>query len=289
MKKNRKKIILFLLSAVMMTGCTSPSARTDDSKSSDQKKTEEQIDKTTSRDASSTESKTASNTESKNASDRESNSKTESIGSDENEPSDMETPIVTPDVREQPASADSIRLAVPQFVQETNYYCAVACLQMVLAYHGINVSQSTLAAGLNTSPVSGTEYADLAREASKYIFGKAPENDTEPGYRALLWTRNAGTDQMKEQFFARANADLRSGDPVFVSINPHLAYGESVETVHELVLYGADFDEQGNATHYYCIDPYGKYQDSAFGGKKVFTADELWNAMNNNPEPGYVW
>lgn len=256
MKTNRKIIILSLMTAMMMTGCTFSPTENDAPKPTDNKETEKQPNKQT--------------------------AIIETNNKEKNE-------IEITDEREQPKSNESIRLAVPQILQETNYYCAVACLQMVLAYHGIEASQDTLAAVLNTSPVTGTEYEDLAREASIYIFGKVPENNTQPGYRALLWNRNEGTNPMKEQFFTRTNTDLRSGDPVFIALNPAMVYEEGTDAVHEVVLYGADFDEQGNATHYYCIDPYGKYQDIDFGGKKVFTADELWNAMNNNPEPGYVW
>lgn len=186
-------------------------------------------------------------------------------------------------------SRSQIRLNVPEKVQETNYYCAVACLQMVLEYHGISASQSELASAMNTVPVTGTEYADLAREASKYIFGKEPQNSSEPGYRAVLWDRNAGNTQTRKQFESRAVSDLANKDPLFVSINPGVAYPGNVEGVHELVVYGADFNEQGKAERYYCIDPNYNERDAAYGGKKVFTADELWNAMNNNPEPGYVW
>lgn len=282
MMKNRKRIILILLGAMMLTGCATPSADKEDSGLTEQKKTEEQLNSKVENSQSS--DTTSSKTSPPLGSESNSDEQNESVTADENEIVDTGE---TADASAQPQSTNSIRLDVPQFAQETNYYCAVACLQMVLAYHGIEESQDTLAAGLKTSPVTGTEYADLAREASIYIFGKAPENDIEPGYRSLIWNRNEGTDQMKEQFFTRTNTDLRSGDPVFVSVNPAIAYEGKGDAVHEMVLYGADYDEQGRAIHYYCIDPY--YHDAEFGGKKVFTADELWTAMNNNPEPGYVW
>lgn len=236
-----KKSILFLMAAMIMTGCSPSSVNKDGMNPTAQ----------TSESERSTEDKTT--------------------------------------IHPQTAPIRSIRLDVPQILQETNYYCGVACLQMVLAYHGIEESQDVLAAALHTHPVTGTEYEDLAREASTYIFGRVPEDDSQPGYRAFKWNRNQGTEQTKEQFFSRTNTDLRSEDPVFISLNPSMVYEEGADAVHILVLYGADFDEEGSATHYYCIDPYGKYQDAIYGGKKVFTADELWNAMNNNPEPGYVW
>lgn len=183
----------------------------------------------------------------------------------------------------------SIRLDVPQKVQETSYYCAVACLQMVLETHGIYREQPELAKGLKTHPVTGTEYEDLAREASLLIFGKVPENEDEPGYRAVLWKRNQGSDEDRKLFEKRVKTDLNAKDPVFISINVAPAYGYENDGVHELVLYGADYDEKGHALRYYCIDPSYLQQDPVYGGKVMWSADELWNIMNDNPEPGYVY
>ncbi len=183
----------------------------------------------------------------------------------------------------------SIRLPVPEKIQETDYYCAVACLQMVLEYHGIVEDQAVLAKQLNAKPITGTEYEDLAREASVYIFGKEPETDTDPGYRATLWTQNQAEPNAKAIFEERVKTDLEHGDPVFVSINVAPAYGYTQDAVHELVLYGADYDDSGKALMYYCIDPSYRSQDPQYGGKKMWSSDALWNFMNDNPEPGYVW
>ena len=54
------------------------------------------------------------------------------------------------------------KLAIIQSVQENNYYCVPACIQMTLRYHAVNLSQSELAQQLHTDPVTGTEYADMA-------------------------------------------------------------------------------------------------------------------------------
>lgn len=185
-------------------------------------------------------------------------------------------------------SSRSIRLDVPQKVQETSYYCAVACLQMVLEYHDIYREQTDLAKGLKTHPVTGTEYEDLAREASLLIFGKVPENENEPGYRSVLWKRNQGTAEERKLFEKRVQTDLNAKDPVFISVNVAPAYGYEKDGVHELVLYGADYDENSQALRYYCIDPSYLQQDPVYGGKVMWSADELWNIMNDNPEPGYV-
>lgn len=43
------------------------------------------------------------------------------------------------------SQAERVLLDVPQRVQETNYWCVPASLQMFLAYKGIDVAQTTLA------------------------------------------------------------------------------------------------------------------------------------------------
>ena len=151
------------------------------------------------------------------------------------------------------------------------------------------MTQEELAARLHTDPITGTEYEDLAREASILIFGKVPASDAESGYRAVLWKQNEGTDSMKQDLQRRIMMDLESGDPVFLSINMKVAYGSQNDLVHEVVLYGADYDDSGEPIKYYFMDPSSSQQDLQYGGRKKFTPDELWNMMNDNPEPGYVW
>lgn len=182
-----------------------------------------------------------------------------------------------------------IRLNVSQSVQETDYYCAVACLQMVLSFHEISMNQPDLAQRLNTYPITGTEYEDLAREASLLIFGSIPDSESDPGYRAVLWKRNEGSENDFRVFEQRVKSDLESGDPVFISINIAPAYDYNFDGVHEVVLYGADYDSCGNPSMYYFIDPSYNQQNPEFQGRKMYTPEELWKIMNDNPEPGYVW
>lgn len=182
-----------------------------------------------------------------------------------------------------------VRLDIPQRVQENGYYCGPASLQMVLAYHNIFVSQEQLAADLKTSPITGTEYEDLARTASCYIFGKVPLSDLDPGYRAVILPAWSSNPAAQNGFERRAVSDLSNGDPVFVAINNEVAYGPGYGTVHQVVLYGVDLDSSGKAVNFYYLDPSYKQQDPVYGGKKVVSSEELWQIMTQNPEPGYVW
>lgn len=186
-------------------------------------------------------------------------------------------------------TASRIRLNIPQKVQENSYYCGPTSLQMVLAYHDISVSQDQLAEDLKTSPVTGTEYDDLARTASRYIFGNVPTSDADPGYRAVILPAWSSDPTARSRFEQRAVSDLSNGDPVFVSINNEIAYGPGYGTVHQVVLYGVDLDNSGKALRFYYLDPSYKQQDPVYGGKKAVNANEMWQIMTQNPEPGYVW
>ena len=59
---------------------------------------------------------------------------------------------------------------------------------MVLAYHGIYRSQTQLAQELNTSMVTGTEYADMARVLNTYLFDCEVPQAGQPGYRVEYLT-----------------------------------------------------------------------------------------------------
>lgn len=181
-----------------------------------------------------------------------------------------------------------IRIDIPQTIQENAYYCGPASLQMVLAYHDIHVSQDQLAKELNTSATTGTEYDDLARVASEYIFGKVENDDTESSYRSVTLSPWSSDSKPRIVFEKRAVSDLKNGDPVFVSINNEVAYGLGNGTVHQVVLYGVDLDGEKPANFYY-LDPSYKQQDPTYAGKKKVSADDLWKFMIQNPEPGYVW
>ncbi len=85
-------------------------------------------------------------------------------------------------VENPPISLNKTLLSVPQSVQENGYFCVPACLQMVLAFHGIVQTQSILALQMNTSSITGTEYIDLARVVNQYLFNCTVPTDSQGGY-----------------------------------------------------------------------------------------------------------
>lgn len=183
-----------------------------------------------------------------------------------------------------------VQLTLSQSVQETNYYCVPASLQMVLNYHGIDVSQGQLAREMNTSPVTGTEYADLAKIANSYLFGKSTVSDHEPGYHVQTLSVNDQGPETAETFEERVIQDINTKDPVFAAVNIHALYPDLPVANHMIVIVGYVMHHNSDRiAFYYAIDPYTKVQDAAYGGLKIFTSDEIINAMITNDEPAYIW
>ena len=176
-----------------------------------------------------------------------------------------------------------LRLQVPESIQETGWWCAPAALQMVSGYYGLHFSQQELADLMHTSPVTGTEYEDLAETATDLIFTQTGRSGQ---YTAVLFTSADG--HLRSEFEERALQDLRTGSPVFAAINTAVMYQDADTQVHQTVIYGADVNEEGKAERWYYLDP-GSQRTSEYGQKYWCRADELWNAMLNSPEPGYVY
>ena len=170
-------------------------------------------------------------------------------------------------------------IEIPQYVQETNYYCAVACLQSVMAYHGLYETQDVLAEELNTHHITGTEYEDLARVATNRIFANGGGQ-----YSYCI----PSSDEDRALFEERVIQDMKTSDPVFCSINNAVMYGDVPDVVHEVVLVGVTV-EDGHIVKAIFFDPSYSRQDPYYGGLKYCSGDELWNAMINNREPGYVY
>lgn len=187
------------------------------------------------------------------------------------------------------AETGGVRLDVPQRVQETGYWCVPASLQMVLAYRGIDASQTTLAARMNTHPVTGTEYVDLARVANAYLFGEETATPNGAGYRVQTIAIGDTDPAVADKFEERVMEDLAADDPVFAAVDIHVLYPQFGHANHVVVIVGYDTDETGAITRYHILDPSYTVQDPTYGGHKVVDADTMMSAIVTNEEPAYVW
>ena len=136
-----------------------------------------------------------------------------------------------------------------------------------------------LAEELNTSPVTGTEYEDLARVATNRVFANGGGQ-----YTYCI----PSSDEDRTLFEERVIQDMKTSDPVFCSINNAVMYGDVIDDVHEVVLVGVTI-EDGHIVKAIFFDPSYTRQDPYYGGLKSCSGDELWAAMINNREPGYVY
>ncbi|MCH9275605.1 C39 family peptidase [Bifidobacterium amazonense] len=186
-------------------------------------------------------------------------------------------------------SETRIRLDVPQSVQETGYWCVPAAVQMVLGYKGIDVSQSTLANEMGAKPATGTEYADLARVANKYLFGSEDANPRGSGYHVQTIAVGDTDPAVAHTFMERAKADLDDGYPVFAAVDTHTLYPTLGRANHMIVITGYDADASGVVTHWTYIDPWYRVQDETYGGLKIVTMTEMIAAIVSNEEPAYIW
>lgn len=185
-------------------------------------------------------------------------------------------------------------LSVPQFVQENSYFCVPACLQMVLAFHGIQQSQATLAFQMNTSPITGTEYVDLAYVVNQYLFNCEVPTDQQVGYRVQRFSPLATmmSQEEKDLFRQRIFLDISTQDPIFVAVNRNILYPELSAANHMVIIVGyALFEATNQLAYYYLIDPSYQVQDHLYGGLKVITEDELIKGimLNEEKEKAYIW
>lgn len=193
-------------------------------------------------------------------------------------------------VQESRMPVDKIQLQVVQSVQENNYFCVPACLQMVLRYKGIEKSQIELSEEMNTKPVTGTEYVDLARVANKYLFNNETVGPNDIGYHIQTLNRNDTNPEISSTFEKRVRLDISSNDPVFVAIDVNALYPNLSSGNHMIVIIGyALYSGTDNIAYYYYIDPSYVVQDETYGGLKTVTKEKLINAIVVNEEPAYIW
>lgn len=179
---------------------------------------------------------------------------------------------------------------IPAAVQEESFYCAPAVMQSLLACHGIHVEQSLLAVQMHTDPVTGTEYEDLARVASEYIFGKEPACDLDAGYRAAVFKDTGFNRSDMDLFLKRAGADLQNGDPVIAGVDNTVLHPElGIQGVHVILLTGMNKAASSNEiVSFTAMDPSYVWQKSNPAFFTIST-QQLYEAFAACKEPGYVW
>lgn len=174
-------------------------------------------------------------------------------------------------------------------LQETNYYCVPATVQMLLDYFDIDTQQETLAEKMNTDPISGTEYIDLVKVVNSYLFDKQLPNDNESGYHIQTITIE-NTNEIQGLFEKRVKTNVDTGYPTFAAVNLNKLYERMPEANHMVLVTGyATYKDSEEIAFYYINDPYPLVHDSTFDGLKVFTKEELLTAMTQNEEPAYIW
>lgn len=218
-------------------------------------------------------------------------------GFDENpEPAELPEELeadgnVQPEITEPEITVqEKIMLDVSQSVQENNYFCGPAILQMILSYHGIASDQNDLARQLHTSSVTGTEYADMARVLNTYLFGCEIPAAHAPGYRVQELVPGSVSSEDMRLLCERIKTDMSTGDPVPLAVDLGALYPELFSANHFVLVVGYKTAPGSNEiTDLYVRDPSYKVQDPQWQGLKVFTLSEIRNALNRNTEPAYVW
>ena len=181
-----------------------------------------------------------------------------------------------------------VRIPVPQRIQENGHYCGPACLQMVLAYHGIERTQAQLAEELHTSMVTGTEYADMARVLNTYLFDCEIPGAGQPGYRPVYLVPGKVTEDDMALLKERILRDIATNDPVFIAVNMQELYPQLPKVNHFVLISGYQM-RNNEILYWYIVDPYAKVQHPSYQGLKIFTPEEIQRALNTNTEPAYIW
>ncbi|NMM95198.1 C39 family peptidase [Bifidobacterium oedipodis] len=199
------------------------------------------------------------------------------------------TPSTTESATAPTTTGDTVRLNVPTTLQEQGDWCVPAALQSVLTYKGIASDQATLAAAMNTQPVTGTEYVDLARVANAYLFGVESANPAGAGYHVQTIAIGDTSNETARTFAERVKADMATDDPVFAAVDVAALYPGFAHGNHIVVITGYNTDGNGNITHYRYVDSMRGVQDPTYAGLKIVTAETMMHAIVTNEEPAYVW
>ncbi|MCR5794005.1 MAG: C39 family peptidase, partial [Solobacterium sp.] len=180
------------------------------------------------------------------------------------------------------------RIELTQSVQEKTHYGGAAVVQMILRSHGIEKTQADLAAELNTSTVTGTEYADAARVLNTYLFSCEVPGPADPGYRVEYLTPGSVGSSVMDKLRDRVVRDVRTLDPIIIAINTNVLYPDLPKANHFVLITGYRTVDDV-ITEYYIVDPSPDVQNSEYAGLKVFTIEEIRRAFDTNSEPAYIW
>lgn len=266
-------IPILLLSALLPCACsakTEPSApvKTPESESQDVSKTN---------DSDTTNEKPV---ETKSG-DQDDQKKSDQQPQQSQQPADQ-TPIIT---------GSKVVYPVTRSVQKKSWYCGPAAIQMLLNHYGLKADQDTLAKELNTSSVTGTEYEDMARVTSNYVFGKPPASNDDPGFRAWVGKSGQFTSDMQSDFIHHLKEDMETKDVLIAAIDlltlyPDLEFDKGF--VHVVLINGIMMDDTGQIQEIRIEDPSYRieYQDEA---DHWFEMTHFLEAMNQCAEPGYIW
>lgn len=196
---------------------------------------------------------------------------------------------VAPKEKLQEDKFEKVQLSVPQSIQENNYFCVPACLQMVLRYHGIEKSQSQLANELKTSPKTGTEYIDLAQVANNYLTNDDDTASSPTRYHVQTLKRYDTNPDIVRTFKTSVKTAIYHHTPVFIAVDLHALYPDLPSANHIILCTGYRNDKETEETTYYYIEPYYGVQDQTYKGLKIVADDVLIHAILANDEPAYIW
>lgn len=205
--------------------------------------------------------------------------------------SNQETNSIDKPISEEPSNdVTNIMITIPQIQQEKNYYCACACVQMILKYHGIEMNQDDLAKEMHTHSITGSEYVDIQRVLNKYLFNKEVVQENEPGYHIQTLEMNNTNPQIAIDFERRVKNDLNTNDFVLAAIDLKTLYPTLSTANHLVIVTGYEcYPNSTKIAYYYIVDPYYVVWDTSHKGLKKIDADTLIKAIIVNEEPAYIY
>lgn len=185
----------------------------------------------------------------------------------------------------------SNRISINRILQQEDYYCSAACAQMILNHFGIDRAQSDLADEMNTyrpgersDGISGTYDTDVARVLSEYLFGAAPQNDMDGGYRVQP-VSEVFKENEYNQFVKRVRRNIDDGYPSIIQIRVSSLYGGSTSSNHNVLVTG--YEEGKDFISLTLLDPY--YDGNQGNGVSVYDASAVFQSIVESVEPSYIW